>query len=186
MHKILILGPQGCGKGTQAALLSQRLGIPQISMGQLLRDTAKGTGLLADEIRAIQSAGTLVPDSIAIRVLDARLSQADMSKGYILDGFPRNEQQFLAFEKYDTPTLVIVIEVPPEVSIPRLMKRAGLEHRHDDTPEIIQKRLEIYKHETQPMIERYKAQGLVKSVDGVGTIEAVAERMQKLFEVANS
>jgi adenylate kinase len=184
MYKILILGPQGCGKGTQAALLSDKLGIPQISMGQLLRDTAKGEGALADEIRDIQSHGTLVPDSIAIKVLDARLQEADMSNGYILDGFPRNEQQFLAFEKYDTPTMVIVIEVPPEVSIPRLMRRAELEHRHDDTPEIIEKRLQIYVNDTKPIIERYRHQGLVRVVDGVGTIEEVALRVSALFEAS--
>ena len=182
MHKILILGPQGCGKGTQAALLSKKLGIPQLSMGQLLREAAKGAGPLADEIRAIQTAGTLVPDTVAIRVLDARLTQPDTQQGYILDGFPRNQEQFDAFETYATPTLVLVIEVPPEVSLPRLMKRAELEHRMDDTPEIIQKRLKIYEDDTRPMIKHYEDRGLVKFVDGVGTIEEVAERVNKIFE----
>ncbi|MFZ2681856.1 MAG: nucleoside monophosphate kinase [Patescibacteria group bacterium] len=181
MHKILILGPQGCGKGTQAALLSEKLGIPQLSMGQLLRETAKGDSELAEQIKGIQRAGNLVPDRIAIQVLDQRLQLPDTQRGYILDGFPRNEEQYLAFEKYATPTMVLVIEVPPEVSLPRLMKRAELEHRFDDTPEIIQKRLRIYAEETKPMIQHYTAQDLVRVVDGVGTIQEVAERIAALF-----
>jgi adenylate kinase len=185
MHKILILGPQGCGKGTQAALLAKKLGIPQLSMGQLLRETAKGTGELADEIRAIQAAGQLVPDHIAIKVLDARLQLPDTQRGYILDGFPRNEEQFLAFEKYATPTMVLVIDVPPEESLPRLMKRAALEHRNDDTPEIIQRRLEIYENDTRPMIRHYEDRGLVRVVNGVGTIEEVAERINVVFGIEN-
>ncbi len=183
MNKILILGPQGCGKGTQAALLAQKLSIPQLSMGQLLRETAKGTGPLADEIRALQKAGNLVPDKIAIQVLDARLTQSDTERGYILDGFPRNQEQFEAFEKYATPSIVLVIEVPPEVSLPRLMQRAELEHRVDDTPEIIQKRLKIYAEETRPIIRNYENRGLVRFVDGVGTIEEVAKRVNQVFEI---
>jgi len=185
MHKILILGPQGCGKGTQAALLSKKLGVPQLSMGQLLRETAKGTGPLADQIRGLQTAGSLVPDIIAIKVLDARLKQSDTNRGYILDGFPRNEEQFRAFEKYATPTIVLVIEVPPEVSLPRLIRRAELEHRVDDTPEVIAKRLKIYELDTRPMIRHYEDQGLVRFVDGVGTVEEVTERIKEVFGIQN-
>ncbi len=181
MHKILILGPQGCGKGTQAAILAKKLGIPQLSMGQLLRDTAKGTGPLADEILALQKRGELVSDEIAIKVLDARLKQPDTARGYILDGFPRNEQQFSAYQEYDIPTVVLVINVPSEVSVPRLMKRAQLEHRQDDTSEIIQKRLEIYEEDTKPIIKRYEDQGLVRHIDGVGTVEEVAARVASVF-----
>lgn len=185
MHKILILGPQGCGKGTQAALLSKKLGVPQLSMGQLLRETAKGTGPLADQIRAIQTAGNLVPDTIAIQVLDARLQQPDTVNGYILDGFPRNEEQFQAFETYATPTTVLVIDVPPEVSLPRLSKRAELEHRVDDTRDVIQKRLKIYETDTRPIIEQYQARGIVKVIDGVGTVEEVAARIDEVFGIEN-
>lgn len=185
MHKILILGPQGCGKGTQAALLAKKLNIPQLSMGQLLRETAKGTGPLAEEIRAIQRAGNLVPDKIAIQVLDRRLREPDTQRGYILDGFPRNEEQYRAFEKYATPTMVLVIDVPPEVSLPRLMKRAEKERRTDDTPEIIQKRLKIYEEETRPMIRHYEDLGLVRFIDGVGTVEEVADRVNAVFGIQN-
>lgn len=185
MHKILILGPQGCGKGTQAALLSRKLGVPQLSMGQLLRETAAGSGPLADQIHAIQMSGKLVPDSIAIQVLDARLALPDTQRGYILDGFPRNEEQFRAFEKYATPTMVLVIEVPPEVSLPRLMKRAEHEQRMDDTPEIIQKRLQVYEQDTRPMIRHYEDLGLVRFIDGVGTVEEVADRINQVFGIEN-
>lgn len=175
MHRILILGPQGCGKGTQAAILSERLGIPQLSMGHLLREAAEGTGPLADEIRAIQHAGKLVPGHLTFRVLAERLAQHDVDRGYILDGVPRNEEQYLEFAKVITPTAVIVINVPREISLERLLKRAQEEHRADDTPEAIEQRLRIYENDTKPMLDHYRAMGLVREVDGSGTIQEVAD-----------
>lgn len=177
MHRIFLLGPQGCGKGTQAVLLSERLGIPQFSMGQLLRDAAQGEHELAERIRAIQSRGDLVPGKIVVEVLRARLSAPDAVRGYILDGFPRDQDQYDAFAEHDRPSAVIVIHVPREISIARLMSRARVEHRVDDTPEIIAHRLDIYDRDTDPMIEHYRQQGLVRDVDGVGSIADVAERI---------
>ncbi len=185
MHKILILGPQGCGKGTQAALLAKKLSIPQLSMGLLLRETAKGTSQLADEIRNAQTAGTLVPDTVAIKVLGLRLQEPDTNRGYILDGYPRNEEQYRASLALVEPSMVLVIEVPPEVSIPRLANRAKLEHRLDDTPEVIEKRLKIYEVDTRPMIRHYEDRGLVRFVDGVGSVEEVAQRINQLFGIEN-
>ena len=185
MHKILILGPQGCGKGTQAALLAKKLGIPQLSMGQLLRETAKGIGLLADQIRAAQTAGRLVPVTVAVEVLSLRLKNSDAEHGYILDGYPRNEEQYQASLDLVDPSLVLVIEVPPEVSIPRLAHRAQLEHRLDDTSEVIEKRLKIYAEETRPMISHYEDRGLVRLIDGVGTVEQVAERVNRVLGIEN-
>lgn len=175
MHRILILGPQGCGKGTQANILAERLHIPQISMGHLLRETAAGTGRLAEEVRAIQQAGKLVPGELTFRVLAERLAQPDVVDGYILDGMPRNEEQYIEFAKVITPTAVIVINVPREISLTRLLKRAQEEHRADDTPETIEQRLRIYENDTKPMLDHYRALGLVREVDGSGTIQEVAD-----------
>lgn len=181
MHRILILGPQGSGKGTQAAKLSEYLGIPYLSMGHLLREEAKGEGELAEKVRAVVETGSLVSDVIAEMVLRKRLGQPDVTDGYILDGFPRNFEQMKAFVGFDQPTAVIVIDIPKRESRARLQKRALTEGRTDDTPEVIEKRLGIYSTDTVPIIEEYRKLGVVREVDGMGTVEEVAARIQKLF-----
>ncbi|MCR4311671.1 MAG: nucleoside monophosphate kinase [Candidatus Uhrbacteria bacterium] len=173
MHRILIQGPQGCGKGTQAAMLSQRLQVPHLSMGQLLREARDRY----EAIRIAQEKGELVPDEIVRDVLVERLAQPDCKDGYILDAFPRSESQYRSAENHVIPTAVIVINVPIEVSMDRMRNRARLEKRDDDTPEAMRRRLEIYEEETKPIIEKYRAIGLVRDVDGTGTIEEVADRI---------
>lgn len=181
MHKILILGPQGCGKGTQANILSQRLGIPELSMGALLRAAVAENGEFAERIAEIQKRGELVSDGDAIEVLRRRMQQDDTVRGYILDGFPRNEEQYRTFINFDIPTAVIVITVPHDVSMQRLLKRAETEKRVDDTPEVIERRLQIYHDETQPMIAHFSERGIVHEIDGSGTVEEVAARIAKIF-----
>jgi adenylate kinase len=181
MHRIFILGPQGCGKGTQAKLLGEHLGIPQLSMGGLLREAANKDTELGRQVREIVESGSLVSDVIAEAVLRERLGQSDVRDGYILDGFPRNNEQFSAFSKFDQPTAVIVIKIDRDESIRRLMKRAVTEGRQDDTPEVMAKRLDIYETETVPIIKLYEERGIVRAVDGVGTVEEVAERIRRTF-----
>ncbi len=182
MHKILMLGPQGSGKGTQAARLSAKLGVPELSMGQLLRDAAAEGGEIGEQIAEIQRSGKLVSDQIALDVLKQRLGRPDVANGFVLDGYPRNEEQFRAFDEFDTPTTVIVIRVPREVSLARLQGRAASEGRADDTPEGITQRLAIYERDTEPMIEHYRARGFVHDVDGVGAVDEVTQRITKIFE----
>lgn len=178
MYKILLLGPQGSGKGTQAAILSEKLGIPALSMGQLLRDEIEKGGMIADRIRDIVHGGGLVGDDVAIVVLAKRLQEADALKGYILDGFPRNEEQFAAYDGYDQPTHVVVLNLQKDASLERIAHRARVEVRADDTPEVIAKRLALYDAETIPMLERhYTSRGIVHQVDASGTIQEVAERV---------
>lgn len=198
MNKILLMGPQGSGKGTQAQRLSDKLGIPAFGMGQLLRDEiARGTEL-GTKFDEILKRGELVSDEDAAQMLKGRLSADDVQNGYILDGYPRNMSQFNAFN-FDTPTHVIVIEVPRDESLTRLGGRLtcsgtgavasihdGLKpgdpceggewyQRPDDTPEAIERRLEIYETDTAPVIEQYG--DLVTRVDGVGTIDEVFTRI---------
>lgn len=182
MHKILMLGPQGCGKGTQALRLSDKLGVPELSMGHLLREAAEKGGIFAEKIASIMRSGELVSDTDALTVLKERLAQADVADGYILDGYPRNEAQFQAFDEFDQPTAVVVINVPRDISIARLRGRAESEGRVDDTPAVISRRLEIYEENTKPMIEHYRSRGIVHEIDGVGSIDEVAERIAKIFE----
>lgn len=179
MQQILIMGPQGCGKGTQAAILSQRLGVPHLSMGQLLREARDQY----EEIRVAQERGELVPDQIVREVLVARLSKPDCVEGFILDAFPRSDAQYRSAEGVLSPTAVIVINVPFEVSMDRMRSRARVEKRDDDTPDAMRRRLEIYEEETKPIIEKYRLMGLVRDVDGEGSIDEVADRIYSVCVV---
>ena len=181
MHKIFILGPQGSGKGTQSKILAERLQIPALSMGALLREAAAKGGERGERIAAIQESGRLVSDSDALDVLRERLAQPDAADGYILDGYPRNEEQYRAYESFDWPTEVIFIRLPVDVALVRLHARAEKEGRNDDTPEAIAQRLAIFDRDTQPMIAHFAERGIVHEVDGSGTVEEVAGRIWKIF-----
>jgi adenylate kinase len=201
IRKIIILGPQGSGKGTQAQRLSEVLGVPAFAMGQLCRDAVAAGTDIGREIDAVLKRGELVSDQIAANLLRVRLTKPDVAGGYVLDGYPRNILQYDAFT-FDTPTHVLVIDIPREGSLKRLggrltCDRCGkvyamhdghrlgdpcpcsgkLFQRNDDTPEAIWKRLEIYENNTQPVIARYDEQGLVYRIDGTGSIEEVAARI---------
>ncbi|MFH1632134.1 MAG: nucleoside monophosphate kinase [bacterium] len=184
MNKILILGPQGGGKGTQANILAKKLGIPALSMGHLLRnEIATGSDLGKQIDTIIHGERPLVPDYMALDVLKKRMEKDDAKGGYILDGYPRTVEQLKAFKSYDTPTVLLVINIPHDESIERLRKRAETEGRKDDTPELIARRLELYEEETKPVIAEYEEQGIVKYVDGMGSIEEVAERVKKALDL---
>ena len=201
IHKILLMGPQGSGKGTQAEKLSVHLNIPAFGMGQLIRDEIATGAAFGKKLYEIILPGNLVSDEDAAHLLKLRLQKPDTQNGYILDGYPRNLSQYAAFD-FDTPTHVLVIDVSREESLLRLGGRLtcracgkvgaikdGLKpgdhcacggewyQRADDTPAAIERRLEIYENDTSPVIEKYD--GLVKHVDGVGSVEEVFGRILK-------
>ncbi|MDG1950762.1 MAG: nucleoside monophosphate kinase [bacterium] len=198
-YKILLMGPQGSGKGTQAELLSNKLNIPALSMGQLIRDEMGSGSEFAAKLKEIVTSGELISDKDAAHLLKQRLEKEDAQAGYILDGYPRNMSQFHAFD-FDTPTHVMVIEIPRKESLKRLGGRLtcgacgkigntneGLNpgdackcgdswtQREDDKPEAITRRLEIYEKDTAPVIEQYKDQ--VVHIDGLGTVEEILDRI---------
>jgi adenylate kinase len=204
MKKILLMGPQGSGKGTQAEKLAVHLGVPAFGMGQLLRDEIASGSELGQKFDVILKRGDLVSDEDAAQMLKRRLKKPDTQNGYILDGYPRNLSQYAAFD-FDTPTHVIVIDLAREESLRRLggrltcrvCNKVGSIHdgikagdkclcggewyqRNDDTPAAISRRLEIYENDTQPVIEKYGA--LVKHVDGVGSIEEVFARILNVLQ----
>lgn len=184
MYKILILGPQGSGKGTQASLLAQRLGIPALSMGALLRDEVNSGSTLGKEIDAIiHGQGKLVPDQTAAEVLKRRLVQADATGGYVLDGYPRNIAQYNVSLDIVRPTHVLLIDVPRAESLARLSKRAQLEGRVDDTTELINTRLNVYENETKPILEQYRRAGVLHEVDGIGSIDEIALRIAAILGI---
>ena len=203
MYKLLIMGPQGSGKGTQAEKLSTHLGVPAFGMGQLLRDEIASGSELGQKFDAILKRGDLVSDTDAAQMLKRRLQKPDTQDGYILDGYPRNLSQYAAFN-FDTPTHVVVIDVPREESLKRLGGRltcracgkvAAMSNgirpddrcacggewyqRDDDTPAAIERRLEIYEKDTSPVIEKYG--GLVRHIDGLGSLEEVFARIVKIL-----
>lgn len=175
-HNLMIVGPQGVGKGTQAALLGDVLGIPHISTGDLFRSNISlGTelGLLA---QSYMKSGNLVPDMVTERMVAQRLMEKDTRNGFLLDGFPRNILQAtwlsgLLDGKQDQLDHVIVLDAPDEVVMERMLGRG----RADDTAEVIATRLEIYKAETEPLIEFYGS--IVLHVDGVGAIDDIHRRV---------
>lgn len=181
MHKILLLGPQGCGKGTQAKILSERLHLPALSMGALLREAVQDGGELGERIAPILASGRLTSDKDALDVLRHRLGKPDAADGYVLDGYPRNEEQYRAYATFDWPTEVIVIHLAVDVALARLQKRAETEGRNDDTPEAIAQRIAIYDRDTQPMIAHFAERGIVHEIDGSGTVDEVAEQIGKIF-----
>lgn len=182
MKKIILLGPQGSGKGTQATLLAQALNIPAISMGELLRQrAASGDGELSEAIASRQKAGDLVDDWVALETLKAHLETLDTSRGYLIDGYPRNLAQAKTYLTFDQPTDLIVLDIPREESTKRLLKRAEIEHRDDDWAEIIEHRLDVYEQETKPLLSMFEDLGTLRMIDGTGTIEEVHAEVMKHF-----
>jgi adenylate kinase len=180
--RLVIMGPQGSGKGTQAARLAVRLGVPAISTGDIFRANVKGGTPLGVQAKAIIDAGDLVPDSITNAMVRDRLAQPDAAEGFILDGYPRNAAQvealdaLLAERGYELDAVLELTADRAEL-LARLARRAQLEGRADDTAEVIEKRLAIYAQQTQPLTDRYRDRGLLVTVDGIGDVDEVTERL---------
>lgn len=180
--RIVLLGPPGSGKGTQATMLVEHFGIPHISTGALLREAAKkGTelGLIAKEI---SDKGELVPDDMVLGMLEERLNQPDVEGGFILDGFPRNLTQAESLDKVlerleMLADEAILIDVDAEQIIKRIAKRARKEGRTDDTEETVRNRLRVYEEETAPVADFYAERGLLTRVWGAGAIDDIHQRV---------
>ena len=180
--RLVLLGPPGSGKGTQAARLKDTLGVPHISTGDLLRaEVAAGTplGLQAKEVMA---RGDLVSDAILLGMLESRLGREDVAGGFILDGYPRNLAQAGALDgllaKIGQPLdAVVQLDVATELLVERIAGRAQAEGRADDNPESVRKRLQVYDQQTAPVVEFYRQHGQLTVVDGVGPLDAVFTRI---------
>jgi adenylate kinase len=176
---VVFFGPPGSGKGTQASRLASALGIPQISTGDLLRaNVARGTEL-GKIAKPIMESGALVPDDLVTRMLKERIEEADAAGGALFDGYPRTVPQAEALDRLLAEegrkvVAVLFIDVPDAPIIERLVKRAALEGRADDTPETIAARLRVYREKTEPLADLYRAHGIFHRIDGDRPVEAVA------------
>ncbi len=183
-RRLLMLGPPGAGKGTQAQLLVEKLGVPQISTGMMLRDAVTAKTAVGEKAQQVMARGDLVSDEIVIAVAEQRLAAPDARRGFILDGFPRTPGQAAALDamlgRLGTPLeRCIALSLDEDVIVTRLLKRAEIEGRSDDNAETIRKRLAVYHAQTEPLVAHYSAQGIVRRVDGEATVDEVAKRIEE-------
>jgi adenylate kinase len=179
-RRLLLVGPPGAGKGTQAAMLCTLLGVPHVSTGVMLRDHVYRGTELGRRAASIMEAGELVPDAVVNAMVAERLGEADCRCGFLLDGFPRTEAQAGALDGVleDRPLEAVVnIDVPEDEVVSRILKRGALEGRDDDSEEIARTRLAVYRRQTEPLLDHYAER--VVPVDGVGTIDEVFARIAR-------
>jgi adenylate kinase len=186
---VLLLGPQGSGKGTQAKRISAEYGIPHIATGDMLREAIAAGTPLGLRVKPIYDAGHLVPDDLMMGLIRERLDEEDAREGFVLDGFPRTSAQAdgldaMLREIGRELTIVFELQVSDEVSLERLSKRAVIEGRADDTPEAIRTRLELYHRETAPLVEHYRAHGILVGINGAATVNEVFAQIQEALEHA--
>ncbi len=184
--RIILMGPPGAGKGTQAKVIANHFGIPAISTGDIFRANVAGKTELGVEAQRYMDAGEYVPDEITNAMVRDRLAQPDAEPGFLLDGYPRTLAQV---EELDgmladghPVNAVVVLTADSEELIARLLQRAQIEGRADDTEEVIRRRQEVYTEQTAPLIEVYAGRGLVVEIDGMGEIDAVTHRIFDALE----
>lgn len=180
LMRIVLLGAPGSGKGTQAALLEKKLGVPHISTGVLFREAVSKQTPLGKQVKSILDRGELVPDDLTLGLLEERMNKPDADQGFILDGYPRNLAQAKSLdelmERLGRPVQeAILIEVDTEEVIERISRRAAEEGRSDDSEDVVRKRMEIYEEQTAPVAGYYAERGLLTRVLGTGSIEEVLE-----------
>jgi adenylate kinase len=184
---VLLLGPQGAGKGTQAKRVSAEYGIPHIASGEILREEMAAGTELGNRVKEIYDRGDLVSDELMIELIRHRLEQPDTEAGFILDGFPRTTVQAEALDTMFSDigrsfSVAFALQIPDEVAFERLRLRAEVEGRADDTDEAIQRRLDNYHRETEPLIEYYRTRGNLVSVRGNRTENEVFTDIQAALE----
>ena len=180
--RLLIMGPPGAGKGTQAAIIGEHYGIPAISTGNIFRLAITNRTKLGERIKRIIADGGYVPDSLSVQVVVDRLKEEDAKGGWLLDGFPRTLGQVQALdEELDahgfTLKAVVSLTADEDAIVDRMLKRAEIEGRPDDNEETIRNRMEVYHEQTDPLLDIYRERGLLVEVDGMGTVDEVSQRV---------
>jgi adenylate kinase len=180
--RLLIMGPPGAGKGTQAKRIAEHYGIPAISTGDIFRAMKNADTPLARQVRAIMESGGYVSDEITNEIVKDRLAQPDCQRGFLLDGYPRTLQQVQTLDDYLSETnrpldAVISLLADADEVVARLLKRAAIDGRSDDNEETIRVRLQVYAEQTEPLLGVYRSRGLLVEVNGLGEIDEVSERV---------
>ncbi|WP_282948225.1 adenylate kinase [Cellulomonas endometrii] len=180
--RLVLLGPPGAGKGTQAARLAEQLGVPAISTGDIFRANIKGGTELGRTAQEYTARGALVPDEVTNAMVRDRLAQPDAADGFLLDGYPRNVAQVGELDAILSATdraldAALEITADADVVVERLLKRADVEGRADDTEPVIRHRLDVYAEQTAPISGVYAERGLLVQVDGIGEVDEVTERL---------
>jgi adenylate kinase len=182
LNRILIMGPPGSGKGTQATAIADHYGIPAISTGDIFRDHVAEQTPLGRLAQRYMTAGEYVPDDVTNELVRERLSRPDCARGFLLDGYPRTLDQAARLDKVLADAgsgldAVVCLAVGIEELVRRLVRRAEIGRRSDDTEEVIRRRQEVYADETAPLLEEYRSRGLLATVDGTGSQDEVAARV---------
>jgi adenylate kinase len=180
--RLILIGPPGAGKGTQAVRLSEAFGVPAVSTGDIFRSNVKNETELGLQAKAYMDAGEYVPDSLTNAIVHDRLQEVDAAGGFLLDGYPRTTEQVHELDRLleeDRTALDAVIQIVanPEEVVRRLLKRASEQDRADDTADVIRHRLALYEEQTAPLIDVYGSRGIVVTVDGLGSVDDVTERI---------
>jgi adenylate kinase len=180
--RLIIMGPPGAGKGTQASTIAQRFGIPAISTGDIFRANVSAGTSLGLEAQRFMDAGEYVPDKVTNHMVRNRIDEADALPGFLLDGYPRTLAQveeldgMISFTGHQLDG-VLVLAVDDEELVKRLLSRAQSEARTDDTEDVIRRRHEVYDQQTAPLIDVYRERGLLLAVDGMGEVDEVTHRL---------
>jgi adenylate kinase len=187
MTRLLLIGPPGAGKGTQASLLAEYFGVPAISTGDIFRANVKNATPLGVEAKGFMDRGEYVPDSLTNALVKDRISQADAKKGFLLDGYPRTIDQVHQLDGFldemgKKLDVVVQLTADTEELIRRLLQRAEEQGRADDTPEVIRRRQEVYEEQTAPLIDVYVSRSLVAKINGLGEINEVTGRIIEALE----
>jgi adenylate kinase len=180
--RLLIMGPPGAGKGTQALRIAEHYGIPAISTGDIFRAMKNADTPLARQVRAIMESGGYVSDEITNEIVQDRLARPDCQGGFLLDGYPRTLQQVRTLDDHLAETgrpldAVISLLADTDEVVVRLLRRAAIDGRSDDNEETIRVRLQVYAEQTEPLLEVYRSRGLLVEVDGLGEVDEVSERV---------
>lgn len=187
MTRLLLIGPPGAGKGTQASLLAEHFGIPAISTGDIFRENVRNETQLGVEAKGYMDRGEYVPDSLTNALVKDRISQPDAQKGFLLDGYPRTIDQVHQLDGFldemnHKLDVVVQLTADTEELVRRLANRAQEQGRTDDTPEVIRRRQEVYEEQTAPLIDVYVSRSLVAKINGLGEIQDVTGRIIEALE----